>query len=344
MKIHAMTSRFRITFLISLFALGLSLPAPAQYNMGGDRGYASDTFEGFEEVDKEKMPQKEDSWWYWLSADTPAEQLAYCRKREEDGKLNSARKGYEALVREWPATIEAAQAQLNLAHVLEKMKKYEKAFDEYQYALIHYSGNCPYNEIIDRQYKIANLLLHENTSMFGWLLSGTADIRERFELIVRNAPRSPIAPEAMLKVGRIREDDNDLPEAIKVYDGILNRYPKSDQAATAAWLSSRCRYNLAVKHSYNENRCRESVAFLNAAILRLPNHPKRADLEKWHAELKDLLAEQNYQKALFYDSKRYGAATKINAYRRFLSEFPDSKQAPAVRERLAALEGGTPAN
>ncbi len=319
--------------------LALLTPALAQYGTPGGRGYATDNFEGFEEVDRDKIPQKNDSWWYWLSEDSAVEQLEYCRMREKRGKLNSARKGYEALVREWPATVEAAQAQLNLAHVLEKMEKYEKAFDEYQYALVHYSGNIPYNEIINRQFKIANLLLHDNKSMFGWFLSGTADIRERFEQIVRNAPRSPVAPEAMLKVGRIREDDKDFDEAITVYDGILNRYPKSRQASTAAWLSSRCRYNLAVEHNYNENRSRETIAFLKAAIKRLPNHPKKVDLESWLTEINNLLVEQNYQKALFYDTKRYNKATKITAYRRFMTDFSDSKYAPAVRERLIQLDG-----
>ncbi|MFO7936824.1 MAG: tetratricopeptide repeat protein [Kiritimatiellia bacterium] len=336
-----MTIHLKQAFLLTFLAACLN-PALAQYGTPGGRGYATDNFEGFEEIDRDDIPQKDKSWWYRLSEDSPEEQLQYCRRLENQGRLNSARKGYEALVREWPATIEAAQAQLNLAHVLEKMKKYEKAFDEYQYALVHYSGNCPYDEIIERQFKIANLLLHDNRSMFGWLLSGTADIRERFEQIVRNAPRSPVAPEAMLKTGRIREDDDNLREAIKVYDGILNRYPESSQAATAAWLSARCRYNLSVRHNYNENRCREAIAFLDAAIKRLPNHPKKADLEKWKNELTDLLTEQNYQQALFYDTERYSKRTKINAYRRFLDEFPESGYAQAVRERLAQLEKQQP--
>ncbi len=338
-----MIKKLNSVVILTAISLATVVSHAQYYGAHDNRGYASDTFEGFEEVDKGRMPQKNSSWWYWLSADTAAAQLEYCRQREKEGKLNSARKGYEALVREWPTTVEAAQAQLNLAHVLEKMKRYAKAFDEYQYALIHYSGHCPYDEIIERQYRIANLLLHENKSMFGWMLSGTDEIRERFELIVRNAPRSSIAPEAMLKIGRIRDDADKLEEAIKVYDGILNRYPASPQAETAAWLSARCRHTLAVKYKYNENLCRESIAFLQAALKRLPGHPKRVDLERWLAELTDLQVEQNYAKAVFYDTRRYKSEIKINAYRRFLADFADSKYAPAVRERIRQLESGEPA-
>ncbi len=321
-------------------------PALAQYGRSGmgNRGYASDNFEGFESLEDGRIKQKEGSIWFRLSEDSAPAQLAYCRQREADGHLNSARKGYEALVRKWPATPEAAQAQLALASVLEKRGQYGKAFDEYQYALTHYSGSCPYNEIIDRQFRIANYLLHNNKSMFGWILSGTKDIRMRFEQIVINAPRSAIAPEAMMKVGSIREGDKDYAEAITVYDGILNRYPASKEAPTAAYLSSKCRHILSMKHSYNENRCRESIAFLKAALLRLPNHPNRNDLEQWLIELNALLVEQNYQKALFYDTQRYNTDAKVSAYRRFLVEFSDSKYGETVRNRLTELNTATPGN
>jgi outer membrane protein assembly factor BamD (BamD/ComL family) len=311
---------------------------------GMNRGYASDNFDGFDSSDNERIKQKESSIWFWLSEETAPAQLAYCRQQDAKGNLNSARKGYEALVREWPATQEAAQAQLELANVLEKMKKYSRAFEEYQYALVHYSGNCPYEDILDRQFRIANHLLHNNTSIFGWVLSGTKDIRMRFEQIVINAPRSHLAPESMMKVGSIREGEQEYEEAIKVYDGILNRYPDSKQAVTAAYLSSKCRYTLAVKHNYNENRCRESIAFLKTALLRLPNHPNRVDLEQWLQELNELLLEQNYQAALFYDTPRYNTKAKVAAYRHFMTEFSDSKYGATVRNRLTELSAGSSDN
>ncbi|MFA7171997.1 MAG: tetratricopeptide repeat protein [Kiritimatiellia bacterium] len=339
--------RQEIYFIICtlLFCVALH-PALAQYGGPGmgNRGYASDGFEGFESLEDGRIKQKERSIWFRLSADTASEQMAYCRQREADGKLNSARKGYEALVRKWPVTLEATQAQLALANVQEKRKQYGKAFDEYQYALTHYAGNCPYDEIIDRQFRIANYLLHNNTSMFGWVLSGTKDIRMRFEQIVVNAPRSPVAAEAMLKVGSIREGDKDYEEAIKVYDGLLNRFPNSKEAVTAAYLSSKCRYTLSIKYGYNENYCRESIAFLKAALLRMPNHPDQKDLKQWLLELTDLLIEQNYQKALFYDTKRYNTTAKVSAYRRFLAEFSDSKHGETVRNRMDELSLEQPDN
>lgn len=327
----------------ALLVAALSSVSAQNARPTSSRGYASDTFEGFESVDQDdRIAQKKKSFWFSVSQKTPEKQLEYARKRESDGQLNSARKAYEALIREWPTSPFAAEAQLNLASLQEKREKYEKAFDEYQYLLTYYAGHCPFNEILDREFRIANSLLHNNRSMFGWILSGMDPIRERFEQIVRNAPRSAMAPEAMLIIGSIRVSQNELDEAVAVYGGILNRFPESSQASSAAFLAGQCRHTLAVKHSYNEPRCREAIAFFKATLARWPNHPQKDQMTAWQNELTALLLEQNYLQAVFYDTRQRNSEAAKAAYRRFLTEFSDSKYGPAVRNRLAELEKGAP--
>jgi outer membrane protein assembly factor BamD len=326
--------------------VALALPAGTALaqqpnNAQSRRGYATDYFEGFDAVDKDqRIPQKEKSFWFSVSADTPKAQLEYARGREKAGELNSARKGYEALVRQWPTSPEAVEAQYSIAKVQEKRGKYSDAFDQYQYMLVHYAGNCPYYEVLDREYRVANYLLHNNTSMFGWALSGLSSVREKFEQIIRNAPRSPIAPEVMLTIGGIREADGEPKEAIQVYDGLLNRFPTTPQAERAAYLTAKCRHDLAMKYSDNEARCREAISFYKALLERRPNHPQKADLLVWQKDLQNLLVEQNYNNAVFYDSRQRSLEASKMAYKRFLSEFGDSKYAPQVKARLKALESG----
>ncbi|MBQ9432401.1 MAG: tetratricopeptide repeat protein [Kiritimatiellae bacterium] len=308
-----------------------------------NRGYASDQFDGFSALDNDtRIPQKKPSWRFWLKYDTYQEQLAHADGLRADGELKAARKAYEALVRKWPTEPESMRCQYAIGQILEEQKKYSKAFDEYQYLLVHFSGSCPYYEILDRQFRIANWLLNNNVSMFGWKLSGYTEVRERFETIVRNAPRSACAPEAMLIIAGIRESEREYSEAIKVYDGILNRFPKSEQAVSAAYLDSKCRHMLSIKQRDNEARNRETIAFLKALLERQPNHPQKSEIELWYREHQAMLEDQNYQKAVFYDSSQRSLDASQNAYRRFLQEFPNSRYAPTVKARLEALEKGAP--
>lgn len=329
--------------LLFVFAAYAAVAQMGRSSSNTSQDYATDKFEGFEAVDKDtRLAQKTSSFWYSASKPTAELQLAYASKLEADGKNKSARKAYEALIRKWPTAPQSATAQFSLAHLYETAGKYAKAFDEYQYLLVYFAGNCPYNDVLDRQFRIANLLLHDNRSMFGLLLNGMDPIRERFEQIVRNAPRSVHAPEIMLIIGGIRVSEKEFEEAIAVYDGLLNRFPDTQEAVSAAFLSAQCRRDLAVKNNYNEPRCREALAFFKAILTRVPNHPQKSQLTAWVNELTALLVEQNYQQALFYDTRQRNASAAKSAYSRFLLEFPDSKYAQPVRDRLAELEKGAP--
>jgi outer membrane protein assembly factor BamD (BamD/ComL family) len=315
-------------------------PAGAPPKRGG---YATDQFEGFAEMSlDDRVPQKETSLWFSVTEESPSRQLAYARKAFSEGRLRRARKAFEALVREWPTAKEAAEAQLELAQVYEARKNYERAFDEYQYLLTFYAGFCPYDEILDRQYKIANLLRADNRSMFGWLLGESEANRIRYEQIVRNAPRSPLAPTCMLIVGDIRREEKEMEEAILVYDGLLNRYPASPEAEVAAFFASNARYDRAKAQDSNEANIRDARTFMQSVLKIMPGHPQRAQLVAWIADLDMQLEEHNYKTALFYDTKQRNTTAAISAYRRFLSEFRSSKYAERVRERLAELEAQQP--
>ena len=318
----------------------LATGALAQYHNGlYQQGYATDQFEGFEAFGlDDRIEQKTPSFWFDLRTDNPSDELVRAREALEKDHLRGARKGFEALVREWPSAPEAAEAQLALAQLYEKRKKYARAFDEYQYLLTFYAGVCPYDEVLDRQFKIANLLFHDNTGMFGWVLSGTDAVRQRFEQIVRNAPTSPLAPKAMLIVGGIRTSEKETDEAIKVYDGLLNRYGDSEQATDAAYLSAKCRYDRATKNTYNEAHCRDAISFLRAVTVRMPRHPQIAEMTGWLAELSTQLEEQCYKNAVFYDTRQRNRQAALTAYNSFLREFRESKHAERVRVRVAELE------
>ena len=313
--------------------------AQNRYPTTYQRGYATDQFEGFEAFGlDERIQQKTKSFWFSVRADNPADQLAYAREALEKGNLRTARKGFEALVREWPSAPEAAAAQFGLAQLYEKRKVYSRAFEEYQYLLTFYAGVCPYDEVLDRQFKIANFLLHDNKGMFGWMLSGTDSSRKRFEQVVRNSPSSPLAPQAMLIVGGIRTSEKEADEAIKVYDGLLNRYGETEQATDAAYLSAKSRYDRASKHTYNEAHCRDAVAFLKAVSARMPRHPQIEQMTAWQEELAAQLEEQSYKNAVFYDTRQRTPQAALAMYNNFLKEFRDSKYADRVRARVAELE------
>lgn len=330
--------------LLSVFVFLLcafSLCAQQRIGQRYTRTYATDMFEGFDALDsKSQIEQKSPSFWNGVDAQSPAEQFALANAHRQAGKTNAARKAYDALVAKWPASPEAPDAQLAIAEILEKSGSLERAFNEYEYLLSFYSGHCSVYDILDRQFRIANALLGKEKSFLGLDLGGTDDQRLRFEKIVRSAPRAPKVPELLLVIGSIREEEREFIEAIAVYDGLINRFPKSQFALEAAYRSARCRRELSLAQSENEGRCRNSVAFLKSVLDRMPDHPMHKEIQAWHDELYRLLVEQNYRKAVFYDTEQRNREAAKSAYRSFLKEFPNVPQAAEISARLKAIEAG----
>ena len=120
---------------VAMMALGAVQAAPARSvagaSTGGNSPYATDAYPGFDGLDDVKKPERrEKSWWFGVKRDTPAEQFAFAQELETEGDSKGAAKAYDALVREWPVSKEAPQAQLRFVKLLAgPLEDYEEAFD-----------------------------------------------------------------------------------------------------------------------------------------------------------------------------------------------------------------------
>ena len=129
----------RIVLVTTALLAGLALRAAPQTSVagaapGGQSPYATDAYPGFDGLEEIKKPERrEKSWWFGVKRDTPAEQYAYAKDLESNGDLAGAAKACDALVREWPSSLEAPQAQLRFAKILAQREDYEEAFKQLEY-------------------------------------------------------------------------------------------------------------------------------------------------------------------------------------------------------------------
>ena len=62
-------------------------------------------------------------------------------------------------------------------------------------------------------------------------------------------------------------------------------------------------------------------------------------MKTWLDELKAYMAEDDYVRAKFYDTRQRTSHAAAAAYERFLEEYPDSTHAEEVSRRLDELRG-----
>ncbi len=326
---------------ISSFSLHAAPPnRVAGAGVGSNSPYATDAYPGFDDLDTLPKPEKkETSWFLHVSRDNPADQLAYAQQMEEEGSMRAALRGYDALVREWPASPEAPKAQLALAMALaKKQKDYDEAFEALEYMLDFYPRDCDYLELVEYEYQLVNLMLKEKKTFLGLSFTSTRLCRQHYESIVRRAPGASYVPEAMLKIGDLREQEDQYEEAVQVYATLVSKFPLTPEARVATYLEAKARMWLCRRLSYNIPRCKDTANFLTMALKRFPDLDEADELKTWRDELKQHMAEDAYVQAKFYDTKQRTRHAALTAWERFVEEFPDSPHADEARARIEVLK------
>lgn len=335
--------------LASLLVSGSALlaqdhPTPG-VGMGPQTGvrYATDAYPGFDNEKEIVSPSRKSPRWFAFlfgpDRDDARNQLAYCVDLLRTGDFSKARRQLDALVREWPTAPEAAKAQHTLAELcLSRLGQTEDAFAEFRYLLDFYSLQIDYDRVADKLYEVAGRMRAEGKEVMFVHFENVVDVRRAYEACVLHAPGAKWVPDAMLTIGSLREKEGQFGKAVQVYENLRNLYPDSAESRIALLHEARARMVLLDDHAYNRSRARDTQGFLTTALAGC-RESDRDELQAMCARVSDLLAEEDYRRAAFYDSRTRTKRSAIVAYEKFLVQYPDGVYSEKVRARLQELKG-----
>ena len=320
----------------SVHAQGLDAPGSVH-----DARYATDAYPGFDSEKNFAPERKSPKWFAFINGPdcgNAATQMSHCRELEAEGKWSKAAKQYDALVREWPTSSEAPEAQRSLAQILEEREgDLEDAFAEYRYLLDFFSQSCDYGAVADRMYEVARRMREEGKTIMFFRFKNTVDVRHAFEAAVLRAPGAKWAPAAMLEIADLREEEGRDEEAVKVYENLRNIHPGSDEAKSAWLREAEARMVLLREHEYNRSRCRDTIDFLKQAVTGC-RQSDVARLQEFLSEAQGLIAEEEWRAVKFYDSPTRTRRSAVSAYEKYIAENPGGAHAEEAKARLSELK------
>jgi outer membrane assembly lipoprotein YfiO len=286
-------------------------------------------------------PERKTMGWFFNrpSQTNAVEQLAYAAQLLKEEKKWKAASEYNALVCAWHESPQAATAQLQYALLLEDAGDYRRAFDEFQYLIRYFSGDFNYDDILQRQFKLANAIRTQKHFTFMIFPGFTSPERALplFEQIVSNGPTWSHTPEIQINIGLINEDLEDYDAAITAYDAVQNRHPDSPFAAEASFRRAHCYYLLAGKTPRDETACRDALSAIASFIASHRESPNAETAKRYFDEMKEHLADLYYERASFYDYKAHNLKAAIIAYTDFIKKFPASRKTDIAQKRLDEL-------
>lgn len=245
------------------------------------------------------------------------------------------------LVKQWPLSDYAPDAQYLLGRSHEAKRSDEKAFKDYQRLLQKYPKYPKAEEILQRQYEIAGrFLAGQWFKLWGFIpffpsMGKTADM---YQKIVNAGPYSDVAPQAQMKIGETREKQKDYVLAAKAYEVAVDRYNDRPKLAADAFYRAGLAYEKqALKAEYDQSTAGKAIATFNDFATLYPDDPRAAKTQKIIATLKNEQARGSYEIARFYERyQRWGGA--LVYYNEVLLLDSESTYATEARKRIDELK------
>ncbi|MGA2660988.1 MAG: outer membrane protein assembly factor BamD [Verrucomicrobiota bacterium] len=274
------------------------------------------------------------------------EQLEVAQAAFDKKDYNLALKAARHVVRGWPLSDYMPQAQYLVGRCYEAKGQPERAFKEYQRLLEQHPKFGGYQEILHRQYGIANLYLAGKWFRL-WtyipLPPSAGRTAQMYEKIVKNGPYSDVAPEAQLKLGTAREKQKDFPAAAKAFELAADRYHDRPKIAAEALFRQGQAYNRqALRADYDQSTAGQAIAAFTDFTTLYPADPRVSRATNTISALKKTQALGCLQIARFYENaKFYTKAARWKGARTYYNEVvlldPSSEYAELARKRIDAL-------
>ena len=278
------------------------------------------------------------------SAQTEAARPLYERalRAEEDGNLRRALRNYKRITKKYPAADFAAQSFYNTGVIQFERKNWNKAFTAFQSILAFHPDFPRFNQLVEYQFRIALAEARGQGTRFLFVLPYRAlnKATQHFEVVVRNAPYSPLAPLALMNVALIHQHKGQTAEAIDALDRLINSYPESLLADDAYLSLAETFATLVQGPLYDQGATREAISYFEDFLILFSENQNAAVAEDGLAEMEDVYARSKLVIGrYYYKYRRWYDAAEI-----FLNEAitiaPESPAAGTAREYLARIEEG----
>jgi outer membrane protein assembly factor BamD len=314
---------------VLLFAFPFESPAPLVYRPGEGWTY--------------EPPGGEGRW----TRTRASEQLDVARDAFEAERYGLATKAARRTVRTWPLSDYAPEAQYLLARSYELRGHDERAFKEYQRLLESYPKVENYQEVVERQFEIANQYLEGKWfRLWGYipLFRSMERTVRMYESVIKNGPYSEFAPQAQLNIGTARENQSSFfnkvdpfREALEAYIKAADRYFENREIASeAVFRAANAYFQQARKADYDQTMAAQAIATFGDFITLYPNDPRVSQAREMITQLRTEQARGSYVTARYYEKRQRWSGALIY-YNEVLLKDPNSPYAELARQKIEEI-------
>jgi len=315
-----MKYRLRLGFLLIAAAVTFPerSPAPVVFKSGEGVKYSAP---GEEEV-----------------SGTAQEMTTAAEAAAQRGDTKRAAKIYSKLLRRYPHDHLAPQASYRIGEIQEQRHDYLRAAGGYRYVVEQYPGSPYFNQAIEAQFRIGEMLLSSGKrKIFGISVGSMLDAAiEIFASVIRSAPYGKYTARAQFDIGLAREKQGLPDAAITAYQAVIDKFPNEPLAADAQYQIGYLWYAAARAGTKDPNAVNKARTGFQDFLFRYPHSEKAQQARENLARLETKATSDSFGIAKFYDKqKNYRAA--IIYYNDVIRQQPGSTQGDEAKKRIDEL-------
>lgn len=269
---------------------------------------------------------------------TPKEQFEFAKLFYDQKKYEDARREFKRLIKSYPKSFEASESQYYLGLIEEALDNLYEAFQAYQKVIDKYPFSERIQEIVEREYNIAEKFI-TGYKPKGLKLSLPVEdpAIEILTKVIENSTYGTLAPKAEYKLGLVLKGLLRYYEAEDAFNKVISNYPNSEWVEPAKYQIASCRAAISKGPEYDQGAAKEAKEKFEEFVRENPSAVLSKEAEKNIDQLKEKEAKANYDIGRFYEKQKAYQAAKVY-YNAVIENNPKSIWAANSLERLRILE------
>ncbi len=280
-----------------------------------------------------------------LPKETPELQVQHARSLMLDGQYRQALRETDKFMDFYADTDYADENQFLRGEIRMRQGRLLQAAEEFQQVVTMYPATGRYQEVIDRQYEIADHYFdrgQETIERPWWRPFRKRPIRRAIEvytMVIDNQPFTVAAAEAQYKVGMCHFVLEEYTEAAYEFRRVIEDYSGSEWVDDASHGLVMTYYKGSHPPQYDQTNSILAVNAIDQFRSRFPGDPRAAELDEIRVEMRERVATQRLLTAQFYENRRRFESARIY-YELVVDDFPGTEAAEQAAAWLAEYEEG----
>jgi outer membrane protein assembly factor BamD (BamD/ComL family) len=238
--------------------------------------------------------------------DTPREQFEWAMHFFKEKDFKRAAEEFVKLTRSYKDSDLAPEAQYYAGRSYEELGKYYFAFENYQKTVEKYPYTRRMEEIVEREYNIANIFqTKESPKLMDLELSLSLERSITiYKKTIENMPFGEYADKALYKMAESYRKMQKYNEAIEAYERIINDYPKSNLVPEAKYQLAYTVYEASKDPEYDQESTEIALEKFEKIAKTTPIPAIADEADKVLGRLKEKKAESLLKVAEFYEKRK----------------------------------------